>query len=77
VGAAGIPLMFMGTEMAQSGWWNTDQWHRLNWDNAGDDIGKGMMAAVKELHALRRRHKALAVGWSNCIHEDRANGIMG
>jgi hypothetical protein len=29
----------MGTEMAQNGWWHTDEWHRLNWDNAQDEIG--------------------------------------
>jgi 1,4-alpha-glucan branching enzyme len=40
VGAAGLPMMFMGTEMAQNGWWHADEWHRLNWDNAEDDIGE-------------------------------------
>ena len=31
---------FMGTEMAQNGWWHADEWHRLQWANAEDDIGK-------------------------------------
>eukprot|EP00878_Enallax_costatus_P013457 GHUV01014072.1.p1 GENE.GHUV01014072.1~~GHUV01014072.1.p1 ORF type:complete len:359 (+),score=43.42 GHUV01014072.1:1072-2148(+) len=77
VGAAGLPMMFMGTEFAQSGWWNTDEWHRLNWGCAEDEIGKGMMAAVRDVNLLRRKYPALRHGWSNCIHEDRMNGIMG
>lgn len=77
VGAAGAPLMFMGTEMAQNGWWHTDEWHRINWDNAEDEIGRGMMAAVADVNALRVSHPVMRYGWSNCIHEDRANGIMG
>jgi hypothetical protein len=188
----------MGTEMAQNGWWHTDEWHRLNWDNAQDDIGawnmhntavlllpqlytqlspallqqqangsgsstadsilpvghmckaavlllpllymqllltaagqamvaacseqgvladmcnclsthvvtccsrrrsqislmfyaaataaaaaaaaaagRGMMAAVADVNKLRMSYPVLRYGWSNCIHEDRANGIMG
>lgn len=34
IAAAGLPMMFMGTEMAQSGWWDTDQWHGIQWANA-------------------------------------------
>jgi hypothetical protein len=34
IGAAGLPMMFMGTEMAQSGWWDTDPWHGALWANA-------------------------------------------
>jgi 1,4-alpha-glucan branching enzyme len=77
VGAAGLPMMFMGTEFAQSGWWNTDEWHRLNWECAADEIGRGMMAAVWDVNLLRKKFPALRYGWSNCIHEDRMNGIMG
>lgn len=29
--AAGLPMMFMGTEIAQSGWWDTDKWHSMQW----------------------------------------------
>lgn len=44
VAAAGLPMMFMGTEAAQSGWWDTDQWHGMNWDNTqagGGDSKRG------------------------------------
>lgn len=122
--------------MAQSGWWHNDEWHRLQWDNAEDDIGarcrlptrlptrllacspacmpvvqhhvraaaapiqvpagrclrccdsaycpcpripagRGMMAAVRDANLLRSAYPALRYGWSNCIHEDRKNGVMG
>jgi hypothetical protein len=39
--------------------------------------GRGMMAAVADVNKLRQTYPALRYGWSNCIHEDRANGIMG
>uniref|UniRef100_A0A383W668 1,4-alpha-glucan branching enzyme n=1 Tax=Tetradesmus obliquus TaxID=3088 RepID=A0A383W668_TETOB len=38
---------------------------------------RGMMAAVADVNALRVSHPVMRYGWSNCIHEDRANGIMG
>lgn len=77
VGAAGIPLMFQGTEVMQGGWWNADEWHGYNWEWAGDQIGTQMMNCVRTLHMLRRKYPALRQGWANCIHEDRMNGIMG
>lgn len=36
-----------------------------------------MMAAVKDANLLRTAYPALRYGWANCIHEDRANGVMG
>ena len=39
--------------------------------------GKGMMAAVRDANHLRMEYPALRYGWSNCIHEDRMNGVMG
>ncbi|KAI3423988.1 hypothetical protein D9Q98_009821 [Chlorella vulgaris] len=77
VAAAGLPMLFMGTEFAQNGWWNNDEWHRLRWENAEDDIGRGMMAAVGDANRLRQSRPVLRYGWSNCIHEDRQNGVMG
>jgi hypothetical protein len=39
--------------------------------------GRGMMAAVADVNKLRVTYPVMRYGWSNCIHEDRANGIMG
>jgi hypothetical protein len=39
--------------------------------------GRGMMAAVADVNKLRATYPVMRYGWSNCIHEDRANGIMG
>ena len=36
-----------------------------------------MMAAVRDANLLRSAYPALRYGWSNCIHEDRKNGVMG
>jgi hypothetical protein len=36
-----------------------------------------MMAAVAAVNNLRMQYPALRYGWSNCIHEDRLNGVMG
>lgn len=77
VAAAGLPMLFMGTEIAQNGWWHVDEHHRLQWDLAEDEIGKGMMAAVRDVNLLRAAYPALRYGWSNCIHEDRQHGVMG
>lgn len=39
--------------------------------------GRGMMASVGDANKLRMTYPALRYGWSNCIHEDRINGVMG
>ena len=43
----------------------------------GAPAGRGMMAAVRDANLLRAAYPALRHGWSNCIHEDRRNGVMG
>lgn len=76
VAAAGIPLMFMGTEWGQSGWWDTTPERRPNWHLAQDAIGRGLLAAVGDANALRARFPALRSGWPSMTHEDRPNGVM-
>jgi len=76
VAAAGLLMMFMGTEFAQGGWWDIDEHHSLQWDNAADDLGKRMMAAVTAANHLRLEHGALRKGWANILHEDRPNGVV-
>lgn len=41
---------FMGTEMAQNGWWHADEWHRLQWANAEDDIGTRKLMQARQLY---------------------------
>lgn len=76
VAAAGTPLLFMGTEWAQTGWWDVSQEQRLNWGLADDAIGRQMVAAFAAANALRRDYPALRRGWPTMLHEDRPNGIM-
>mmetsp|Transcript_5310 Transcript_5310/g.19417 ORF Transcript_5310/g.19417 Transcript_5310/m.19417 type:complete len:341 (-) Transcript_5310:160-1182(-) len=74
--AAGIPLLFMGSEFHASGWWNNDEWHSMKWDLAMDDIGISMRRCVARLHALRLQKDALMKGIAQTLHEDRKNGVF-
>lgn len=76
IAAAGLPMMFMGTEWAQAGWWHVDEWHRAQWSLAEDEIGQGMMSLVSSANALRAKYPVLRYGWPNILHEDRPNGVM-
>mmetsp|Transcript_3793 Transcript_3793/g.10743 ORF Transcript_3793/g.10743 Transcript_3793/m.10743 type:complete len:283 (-) Transcript_3793:353-1201(-) len=76
IAAAGIPMMFMATEWAQGGWWDTDEHRRPQWDQAADEIGLRMAAAVGDANKLRHAHAALRLGWANILHEDRPNGVV-
>eukprot|EP01024_Parvocaulis_polyphysoides_P017269 TRINITY_DN17632_c0_g2_i6.p2 TRINITY_DN17632_c0_g2~~TRINITY_DN17632_c0_g2_i6.p2 ORF type:complete len:214 (-),score=22.68 TRINITY_DN17632_c0_g2_i6:284-877(-) len=76
IGAAGLVLMFMGTEFAQSGWWNNDEYHSMQWELNGDEIGTQMKTLVREANGLRKRFGALRHGWANILHEDRPNGVV-
>lgn len=41
-----------------------------------DDIGKRMIAAMRDANRLRERFPAIRKGWANILHEDRLNGVM-
>ena len=72
-----VPLMFMGTEWAEAGWWNvSDSEHVAQWKHAQDIIGLEQKAAVTEANALRRDYAALRRGWTNMLHEDSDNGVL-
>ncbi len=73
--AAGIPMVFMGSEWNQPGWWDTVH-RQIEWSHAGDNIGKGMMALMTDGFELRRKHIALRIGGTNTLHEDRINGVL-
>lgn len=76
VGAAGLTMMFMGTEWNQTAWWDVDEHHRLQWQLGQDQLGREMMALVRDSNALRWRYPALRRGWANILHEDRPNGVL-
>ncbi|KAG1668585.1 hypothetical protein FOA52_007320 [Chlamydomonas sp. UWO 241] len=76
VAAAGLPMMFMGTEWNQSGWWDVTNERRMQWDQSTDKIGQDMMAAVAAANALRKQYAVLRKGWANILHEDRPNGVV-
>ncbi|KXZ43862.1 hypothetical protein GPECTOR_78g49 [Gonium pectorale] len=74
--AAGLPMVFMGTEFAQSGWWDIAPERRLQWELAEDEIGRQCMALFAGANQLRQRFPAVRRGWANILHEDRANGVV-
>ncbi|KAG2424144.1 hypothetical protein HYH02_015227 [Chlamydomonas schloesseri] len=76
VAAAGLPMAFMGTEFAQSGWWDNNQERGLNWEHTQDEVGAHMLALFAAANGLRARFPALRRGWANILHEDRANGVV-
>ena len=76
VAAAGIPMLFMGTEWAQPGWWHTSEERRLDWAHAEDEVGRQMISAFAAANALRKELPVLRRGWPSMLHEDRPNGVL-
>jgi len=76
VAAAGLPMMFMGSEFAQGGWWDITEERRMQWGFSKDPIGQHMIAAVSAANKLRTKYAALRKGWANILHEDRPNGVV-
>jgi 1,4-alpha-glucan branching enzyme len=74
--SAGIPMLFMGNEWGQPGWWDTSDERRLNWSHASDELGAKILLGFSEAFALRARFPVLRVGWPQMLHEDRANGVL-
>ncbi len=48
---------------------NTDEWHRLQWEQAEDEIGRQMLALFRDANALRKRFPALRRGGVSILHE--------
>lgn len=73
--AAGVPMIFMGTEWGQTAWWDT--WGRKpEWNLAEDDIGKQLSNLVKDSLTIRKKYIALRIGGTNTLHEDRGGGVL-
>jgi len=66
--AAPAPLTWRAHARAR----NTDEWHRLQWDQAADEIGRQMLALFRNANALRRRFPALRRGGVAVLHEVRS-----
>ena len=75
--AAGIPMMFMGSEWAQPGWWhNLGPERRPDWKLLEDELGTQLSAFITDALHLRKKYKALRLGHTNTLHEDRQNGVL-
>lgn len=75
-----LPMIFMGTETLQGGWWNADASHGFRWDLATkeDRHAVHMKALVKAANCLRLSCPELHDdhhGVDVC-HTDRHNGII-
>ncbi|GBG81007.1 hypothetical protein CBR_g31563 [Chara braunii] len=75
--SAGIPLLFMGTEFSQDGWWGVQPDECVNWEKAEDDTGKTMMKLVKAANEFRRESPAVLHGTVDVVHYDENHGIIG
>eukprot|EP00884_Botryococcus_braunii_P002910 jgi/Botrbrau1/1261/Bobra.0163s0054.1 len=76
VAAAGLVLVFMGTEHIQTGWWDISEERRINWDLAADEIGQQTLALFRDANKVRQGSGALRKGYTSILHEDRPNGVM-
>lgn len=63
VGGGGLPLLFQGCEVVQTGWWDNDGHHGLQWSLAEDDTGRAMIKAVADVNLVRCENAALRGGW--------------
>lgn len=73
--ARGLPLVFMGTETLQDGWWHVDR--PFDWNLAqGDPLAHQMMACVRSINTLRRRLCALTSENIRFVHEDASNTVL-
>jgi len=76
VASAGIPMLFMGNEIGQPGWWDNTPERRLEWAHAEDEVGSALLRGFSAAFALRKRFPVLNVGWPKVLHEDRPNGVL-
>lgn len=74
----GLPMIFMGTETLQDGWWHVDEHHRFNWSlvTNGDPFASQTMKCVKDANALRLASCALTSENVRFVHEDHAHTII-
>ena len=79
----GTPMMFMGTETDQWGYWTANEDanplhrdHRFDWNLLRTSEGEEMMRLVGAANAVRWQNRALRSDTLEFKHEDRPNGIL-
>lgn len=79
----GTPMLFMGTETHQWGYWTANEDdnplhrdHRFDWNLLRTWEGEQMMRLVGSANATRWRHPALRSDTLEWKHEDRDNGVL-
>jgi 1,4-alpha-glucan branching enzyme len=76
----GTPMMFMGTEVHQYGYWCPDLDlygdHRFDWALTADPVGREMIALVSDANRLRLGHPALRTDTLLFTHRDDRNGVL-
>lgn len=76
----GTPMLFMGTEGHQDGWWDpvlgdtTD--YRLDWAKLGDSLGAPMRLMVADVNRVRWEHEGVRTGEGEVAHVDSQNGVV-
>ncbi|HYA88691.1 MAG TPA: alpha amylase C-terminal domain-containing protein, partial [Nitrospirota bacterium] len=75
----GLPMIFMGTEILQDGWWHVDDEHRFCWRLVDEhDILAGQMSdCVRDANRLRLSDSAFSSGHIRFVHEDTRNTVLG
>jgi 1,4-alpha-glucan branching enzyme len=81
VALPGTPMLFMGTEGAQDGFWNpalvdSAGDHRIDWGKMGDPIGGPMQRLVRDSNDLRWQHPALRGPAGSVTHTDLQGGVV-
>ena len=81
--APGVPMMFMGCEGHQDGYWwptpdgnRTSVDHRIDWRVLGDSIGAPMQRFVREANLLRWSHPALRSHSLDVPHRDPDSNVF-
>jgi len=76
VAGNGIPMVFMGAESLQGGFWHTDEAHRFDWGIVGDEESVSMQSCVQAANFVRRMTPALQRGEVKIIHSHPPKGVM-
>lgn len=75
----GLPMLFMGSETLQDGWWHLDEGHRFAWRllDEGDSLTAEMVACVGAVNRLRSANAALRSEQLRVVHEDCNHPVLG
>ncbi|MBF0199463.1 MAG: alpha amylase C-terminal domain-containing protein [Planctomycetes bacterium] len=73
-----LPMVFMGTENLQDGWWHIDEHHCFDWNLAqgNDSHAPHMQSLVKKIHALRTGQGAFQSEDLRIVHQDASAKVI-